>query len=161
VAQLLLFAQGQPPRREPTDMGRLLAQLSRNHAEAFARKGIRLISRIEPGLPPVKGDEQQLIQACEGLLEDAEAGLRSGGEIEISCQRAEGGVEVTLVDNGRPIPPERLAKVFQPFQQGRATNGHRVPLSASYGIIRSHGGRVRVQSDESLGTRFSVWLPCE
>ena len=159
VSQLLLFAQQEPPHREPMDLKHVIEQLSRAHSADCEEKGIHFITHISRQLPAVTADEKQILHACEGIVLDAEAALGRGGHIEVSCRPSNGGVEILFADDGATMAPDRLREVFRPFRRGRSPNGNRVPLSVCYGIIRSHGGRIEAKSDAATGTRFKVWLP--
>jgi signal transduction histidine kinase len=69
-------------------------------------------------------------------------------------------VEIEVRDTGSGIPPEVLDKIFDPFfttkSQGKGTG---LGLSISYGIVRSHGGTISVESTSPGGTRVVVGLP--
>jgi CheY-like chemotaxis protein len=71
-----------------------------------------------------------------------------------------GRVVMEVSDNGPGIPPNILPRIFDPFfstkKQGRGTG---LGLSVSYGIVREHGGELRVESREGEGTKFSTLLP--
>jgi len=159
VRQLLVFAQQGPPRMAPVDLGGLLAELGRVYGARCKEKGIEVVTHISPDLPPVAGDEAQLRQACDVILSQAEAALDGGGRIEVTCRPAAEGVEVVFQDNGPRIPPEVLARIFEPFSAGRRGDGRGPGLCVAYGIVRSHGGRIEAESGETAGSRFTVWLP--
>jgi two-component system NtrC family sensor kinase len=67
-----------------------------------------------------------------------------------------------FIDNGCGIPSENIKKIFEPFfttkEIGKGTG---LGLSVSYGIIRNHGGEIKVTSDEENGTTFVVVLPLQ
>ena len=159
VSQLLLFAQEEPPSSEPTDVGRVIADMSQRHFRDCEERGIHLVTHIAHRLPQVQGNQEQIREACEAILADAEASMEDGGRIELTCQPEGGGISIVFSDNGKTLAPDALRRIFHPFQEGRTRNGNHIPLAVSYGIVRSHGGKLEAHSNEDLGTRFTLWLP--
>ncbi len=161
VRQLLVYAQQQPPRREPVALSELVAEavklkgLSNGHLET------QIESALPEKLPVVFGDADQLRDAFRILIGQAEAVLDGGGSIHVAARPSDNGVEVTFKDNGPVISPEELTKTFDPFHGGRSGNSDGVGLAKAYGIVRSHGGRLSAASAEGAGTCFTVWLPAE
>jgi len=72
----------------------------------------------------------------------------------------DGGIEITVKDNGNGIPQNIIDKIFQPFFTTKPTGeGTGLGLSLSYDIIKTHGGEIKVRSTEGEGTEFIIWLP--
>jgi two-component system NtrC family sensor kinase len=73
-----------------------------------------------------------------------------------------GAIEIAFVDHGRGISEENLKKIFEPFfttkEIGKGTG---LGLSVSYGIIKEHGGEIKVKSALGEGTEFTVIIPLE
>ena len=159
VRQLLTFAQQNPPSNTPVDITRILADLSRLHSARCQAKGIEFETSIPSALPPVAGEENQIRQACDILLTDAAEALNGGGKIQMLCRPKEGGVEIVFSDNGPTIPDRILGGIFEPFNLGRSGDEKEVGPWLSYGIIRSHGGKIEAESEAPSGARFVVWLP--
>ena len=71
-------------------------------------------------------------------------------------------LRILFEDNGMGIPPEHLSRVFDPFFTTKDIGeGTGLGLSVSYGIIKDHGGDIRVESDLGKHTRFVIHLPTE
>jgi signal transduction histidine kinase len=69
-------------------------------------------------------------------------------------------VEIRVMDNGNGIPGKVVDKIFQPFFTTKPTGkGTGLGLSLSYDIIKAHGGEIRVETNEGVGTAFIVQLP--
>jgi two-component system NtrC family sensor kinase len=69
-------------------------------------------------------------------------------------------VSIEIEDNGPGIPEEIRAKIFEPFFTTKpAGQGTGLGLSVTYGIIKDHGGDIRVEDAQGGGTRFIVNLP--
>lgn len=65
---------------------------------------------------------------------------------------------VEVEDSGCGIPPENLARIFEPFFSSKP-NGTGLGLAVSFGIVQKHEGRIKVASEVGRGTRFTVELP--
>jgi two-component system NtrC family sensor kinase len=71
-------------------------------------------------------------------------------------------VEVAVKDTGCGIPKANLQRIFDPFFTSKEVGkGTGLGLSVSYGIIKSHGGAIKVESTVGSGTTFRVYLPIE
>lgn len=161
VRQLLLFAQQASPRIQPMDVGRILIDLGRSYSAKCRDKGAELVTEIAPELPPVAGDAELLRQAFDTILAEAEAAVDGSGHIEVSCRPKNQGVQIVFRDDGVTISVPALARIFDPFHDGRDGTGNGMRLSLTKGIIGSHRGTIEAESTESDGTRFTVWLPSE
>ncbi len=70
-------------------------------------------------------------------------------------------VELIITDTGAGIPPEDLARIFEPFFSTKDTRGAGLGLAVSWGIVVAHGGTIDVESDVGKGSRFTIRLPVE
>lgn len=68
-------------------------------------------------------------------------------------------VELTITDTGVGIPPEDLARIFEPFFSTKETRGAGLGLAVTWGIVEAHGGTIDVVSEVGTGSRFTVRLP--
>ena len=65
-----------------------------------------------------------------------------------------------MADTGSGIPPEQLARIYDPFFTTKAIGrGTGLGLSITYGIVREHDGTIRCDSAVGQGTRFTLALP--
>jgi signal transduction histidine kinase len=158
--QLLAFAAQTPPRSERVDLSQLLVELGRLYTARCRDKGVQVATDIPDDLPPVLGDENQLRQALDAILQHTEAALTEHCKIEIVSRPKADGVEILFRDNGPPIPPDQVKGLFDPFAPTRISNSKGLGLAIAYGMIQSHGGKIEARSDSSPLTQFSVWLPC-
>lgn len=159
VRQLLVFSQQTPPRSERVDVGRMVRDLCRVYTEESGPGHLNLRLDLADALPSVAGDEAQLRQACDAILEQTAAVLNGSGQVEVSCRARDDGVEIIFQDNGPVLSAEALERIFDPFHPGRLRDPRGMGLAVSYGIIQSHGGRIRAHSSANAGTRFEIWLP--
>lgn len=119
------------------------------------------VRRELSGIPvPVLGIEHQLQQVFLNLFLNARDAMPKGGWLSVST-RSEGGHAIAeIADTGSGIPPEQLARIYDPFFTTKAIGrGTGLGLSISYGILREHGGEIRCDSSVGQGTRFTLVLP--
>jgi two-component system NtrC family sensor kinase len=127
-------------------------------------KGIRLKKIIEPNLPDVQCDFQQIQQALLNLMYNASDAMAEGGTLTVAANRkagAENFLDVMVSDTGCGITEEDKEKIFDPFfttkEDGRNVG---LGLSVVYGIITRHNGTMELESVPGKGTTFKVSLPC-
>jgi two-component system, cell cycle sensor histidine kinase and response regulator CckA len=174
VRQVLTFARGVEGERVALQPRHLLREMERLAAETFP-KGIRVESDVAADLWPVRGDSTQLHQALLNLCVNARDAMPGGGVLTLKAANivfsketaektpgAQPGSYVCLcvTDTGTGIPPEIEAKIFEPFfttkEVGKGTG---LGLSTVLGIVRSHGGFVRIASRVGQGSTFELYLP--
>jgi signal transduction histidine kinase len=111
-------------------------------------------------LPVVWADHDRLEQVFVNLLENALRHNPSGTQVRVeSTIDEDGGVLVSVIDDGEGLPPEIVNALFQPRQHGRGPSaGAGLGLSIAKGIVDAHAGRITLQQLPH-GTRFSVHLP--
>jgi signal transduction histidine kinase len=80
--------------------------------------------------------------------------------VTISTKKIENLIEVSIKDNGNGIPQKVLDKIFQPFFTTKPTGqGTGLGLSLSYDIVKVHGGELKVETKEGVGSEFIITLP--
>jgi two-component system sensor histidine kinase HydH len=111
-----------------------------------------------PDLPPVNLDVELFEQALLNLMLNAEQAMPDGGALTL-IGRAEGGcVCLDVIDTGRGMPADVLAKVFRPFHTTKR-DGNGLGLPTTRKIVLAHGGSIDVQSEPGRGTKFTIRLP--
>ncbi|UCG62891.1 MAG: HAMP domain-containing protein [Candidatus Zixiibacteriota bacterium] len=131
-------------------------------------KEIELVVQKEEGLPTIQGNAGQLQQVFTNLIINAmhasppRTRIRLISRLSPALGEFGGALEILCIDQGVGIPKEDLKKVFEPFfttkEVGKGTG---LGLSVSYGIIREHGGEIKVSSAPGQGTTFTVILPVQ
>ena len=108
----------------------------------------------------VYGIEHQLQQVFLNLFLNARDSMPSGGWLTVSSRLDGSSVLAEISDTGSGIPPEQLARIYDPFFTTKAIGrGTGLGLSISYGIVREHDGTIRCNSAVGQGTRFTLTLP--
>jgi signal transduction histidine kinase len=112
-------------------------------------------------LGSIHADPAQLRQVLLALLMNALDASVPGGHITIATHPGpDGGIELSVADDGAGIPLEIQDKVFTPFFTTKALGqGTGLGLAICHGIVVSHGGRIELESAPGRGTRVTVSLP--
>ena len=110
----------------------------------------------------VKGDEDRLRQLMIILIDNAIKYGRQDGRVEVGLIEKE-RVGITVTDNGIGISKNDLEKIFERFYRvdkarSREMGGNGLGLSIAKELVRMNGGEIGVESEEGVGTRFTVWL---
>jgi two-component system, cell cycle sensor histidine kinase and response regulator CckA len=174
VRQVLSFARGVEGHRIEVDTVDLLRDIERMTNDTFL-KTIRTVREDDSDVWRVIGDPTQLHQVLINLCVNARDAMPHGGTLRIGARNVE--VEagdaartvdsqpgryvcISVTDDGEGMLPEVRDRIFEPFfttkELGRGTG---LGLSTSAGIIKGHGGFVRVDSEPGAGTTFRVYLP--
>jgi len=126
----------------------------------FSVGRIRVRRELSPVPVTVLGIEHQLQQVFLNLFLNARDAMPSGGWLSV-ITRVEGDQAIAeIADTGSGIPPEHLARIYDPFFTTKAIGrGTGLGLSISYGIVREHDGAIRCDSTVGQGTRFALSLP--
>jgi len=126
--------------------------------------GIHLKRENSNDLPPIKGRSQDLQQAFINILLNSIQAMKDlSGENIITIRTGpgpDGYIRIDFSDTGIGIKPEDMKYIFDPFYTTKPVGrGTGLGLSLVYGIVRTHGGYVEVNSEMNLGTTFSIYLP--
>jgi len=162
VRNLLDFARESEIKTEKLDLAEVLRGATGLAANQIRLSGARITLDVAPNLPPIHGDKQSLIQVFVNLLLNAVDAVKKGGRVRIAAESKHdsGWVQVTVTDDGQGIPAHALPYIFDPFfttkPRGKGTG---LGLSVSLGIVRQHGGDIRVESEPGKGSTVTVLLP--
>jgi two-component system, NtrC family, sensor kinase len=163
VRNLLGFARKQDHQRRPTALKPLLDGtfvLLRNQLMA---QRVEAQIEIEPDLPMPDVDPNQIQQVFVNLINNAAQAIASTGRpgnILVRARRWLDGVAIEIIDDGPGMSEALAAQVFEPFFTTKAEGeGTGLGLSISQGIVKEHGGRIMLSSEEGRGSTFTVQLP--
>jgi signal transduction histidine kinase len=166
VTDFLHFARQPQPKPVPTDINQLILSTQSLFAKQADEKDIRLVNRLDPHLPPVSVDPNQMEQVFINVLINAMDALPSGGEIAFSSLIRDnpgngsgpGQVRIEIRDNGIGIAEAHVQDVFEPFFSTKES-GTGLGLPLSLGIVESHQGRMTLLSGHESGTVVVIELP--
>jgi two-component system phosphate regulon sensor histidine kinase PhoR len=160
-----LEAQGAEISREPTDLKRIVEDVTGMFAGPIQSKGLELQVAVPDDLPRLPADPFLLEQMLVNLLDNAVKYTEKGG-IRVACSFAGGQVRIEVSDTGTGIPAEHLPRIFERFyvadkSRSRRLGGTGLGLSIVKHIVQQHGGTIEVRSMVARGTIFTVSLPVE
>ena len=170
--QLLGYARKGKYDVKPINLNQIIKETS----EAFirTRREISIQCQIDNDLHLIDADRGQIEQVLLNLFVNASDAMPSGGDLNIHTfnvtdndmkgrlysPKAGNYVMLTVADNGVGMDKKTKDRIFDPFfttkEMGRGTG---LGLASVYGIIKSHGGYIDVESEEYQGTTFSIYLP--
>lgn len=163
VQNLLEFSRPASPQKKALDVNVLVERTLQLQDHSLRRNHVEVDFQPMPGLPPILGDGNQLIQVLLNLVTNAEQAIREvreSGHIRIRLAIEDGRITVTVRDDGVGILPEALPRIFDPFYTTkRPGGGTGLGLSICMSIIREHGGNLSATAVPGGGTEFFVELP--
>ena len=109
--------------------------------------------------PVVMADVSQMHQVLINCITNAIQSMSPGGSLRIATRADDGTARIVVSDTGKGIPPDILPHIFDPFFSTKGTEGTGLGLSVSYGIVKNHQGRLRVESTVGAGTTCFIDLP--
>jgi signal transduction histidine kinase len=132
----------------------LFAPVTTSHELVVSSSDVPVVTRCDP---------LRVEQVLTNLVSNAIKYSPAGGVVEVSVRRDAGAAHVSVSDHGPGIPQEDMARLFEPFRRGAASQGA-IPgvglgLFVTRRIVEAHGGALRVESLPARGSRFEVILP--
>jgi len=129
-------------------------------------KNLQLHCRFAHESDRVKADYDKIQRVVYNLVDNATKFIQSGGEIIVETNVDEDFIYVSVQDNGPGIKQEDQAKVFERFFKADSSRnedkkGSGLGLSIVNDIVRTHGGSVRLESEEGQGSMFVFSVPIE
>ena len=174
VKQVLTFARGIEGERIPLQPRHIIKEIEKIAHETFPRS-ITIRERSSKDLWVVTGDSTQLHQVLLNLCINARDAMPDGGTLELTAEnitidesyaavvpeaRPGPHVAIRITDTGTGIPSKVIEKIFDPFFTTKGVGkGTGLGLSTVIGIVKGHGGFVKVDSEMGRGTTFTVYLP--
>jgi signal transduction histidine kinase len=148
-------------RREAFDLSEVLRGMCEDASAVAEAEG----HEVEANLPdelPIVADRRAISLIVQNLLENAIKYNEPEGCICISARALDGHAEVTVKNNGEPIPPERAPHIFERFYRG--LSDARIPgpglgLNIACELAKAHGGGIELVRSDEEWTEFRLWLP--
>jgi len=167
IIQNLLDTVRKPaPSMVPVRINKLLEDLLYLVTPGISLRGINVKTNLDPLLPDIAGDVNQLQELFLNLLTNALDAMPGRGELEVntsfnhSTVSSNESVTITILDNGHGIDEANLQKIFEPFFTTKERNkGTGLGLSICQDITRTHHGEIYVSSHVGKGTTFTIILP--
>ncbi len=120
---------------------------------------IHVVIEKAPGLPPVRGDVNQIAMVIRNLVRNARDAMnQGGGQLTISFGKDGQHLSLSVADNGCGIAEADLARIMDPFFSTKA-RGMGLGLAIIQAILEKNDGRMDVQSHVGTGSNFQIFLP--
>ncbi len=162
VKELLEFARQTKHIRRPHDINRAISRTLFLLENQSLFQNIIIDKTLDPALPPVHSDIQQLNHMFMNIILNAAQAMEGKGRLNIKTQflPEKEQVRIEISDTGPGIPNEILSQIFDPFfttkQEGEGTG---LGLSLVYGIVQNQGGEIKARSLPGEGATFIIDLP--
>lgn len=148
--------------KTPANLNRVIDDIVIFSRHKLERKAITIKKEYASNLSSIMVIIDQIKQVIMNLVNNSVYACAKGGAITISTSEKENNVIVRISDNGHGIEENDLSRIFDPFYTTKAlAMGTGLGLSVSYGVIRRHGGTIKVASKVGEGTTFTISLPKE
>jgi signal transduction histidine kinase len=159
TSSLLSFAKQAPSEKRLLDLNTLVNTAVKLYQPQMRSANTIARTEMADGLPQILGDANQLLQVFLHLATNAQqAMLPRGGVLTISTKLNADHISLEFSDNGPGI--EEPSRVFDPFYTTRAVgHGAGLGLSACYGIIEEHNGKITCHNRQEGGATFHIELP--
>jgi two-component system NtrC family sensor kinase len=163
VKNLLTFGRRPVPHKDFADINAVLENSIKLKSHQLKADHIELVAHLDRDIPMALLDHQQMQQVFLNILNNAHHALtekRGKRLITVRSAVREGHIEVSIGNNGSHIADDALDKIFSPFYSTKKFgHGTGLGLSIALGIVKDHGGDIRVESHEGSDTVFTVTLP--
>ncbi len=145
-------------RPERVDLAVLLAELAALLEARAEAGGVRVVVLAQAAA--IVGDRRRLQEALLNLASNALEATPAGGTVTLGVTHKGGGACVTVIDDGRGMTPEQLARLGTPFVSERP-GGTGLGVTLARAVVLQHGGRMTHTSAVGQGTRVTLTLPGE
>ena len=173
VKGMLEHTRGGDPEKKPTNINALVDEYFRLAYLSFRAKDKTLTvathTNFDPGIDEVNIVPQEIARVLLNLVNNAFYAVSARAKdlpgkyeptVTVSTKMQDNRVLISVKDNGTGIPPQIKEKIFQPFYTTKGPGvGTGLGLYLSYEIVKAHGGEIKVDSEEGVGSEFTVAFP--
>jgi signal transduction histidine kinase len=158
LTDFLEFARPRQPNPVRCNLNALCEETLEALRYDEAAKGKEIQKALDPFLPSLLVDADQMRQALWNIALNALQATGDGGRLTVSSSVSDGEVLIAIQDTGRGIPREEVGKIFEPFYT-RKKDGLGLGLAIAHRVVEVHGGRIEVESQEGKGTKMVISVP--
>ncbi len=158
VTQFLHAIRPAPPQLRLASLNEVVHKTLTLLQPELDNRGLAVKSRLarQISLSPI--DPTQIQQVLVNLIKNAMQAMTKGGTLTIQTGENSDGVWVSVSDTGGGIPQEQINRIFEPFYTTKK-KGTGLGLMIVQRIVRTHEGRIELESHVGRGTTFRIWLP--
>lgn len=165
ISDIIKMRTGRMRAEAKMDMAKnILMAVEKDNKEVAADRKIEVVFDIPSGLPLLNLDSTRATQSLNKLVENAIKYTPEGGKVTVTAAPVEGGLEITITDNGVGMKPEELERLGDLFFRG---DDELVTNSKGYGLgipivmecMKLVNGRFFYESEKGTGSKFGIFLP--
>jgi two-component system NtrC family sensor kinase len=162
LRNMLSFSKPEEEARKRINLNDLLEGILLMMERQMRESNVRVVLDLDSQIPEVMASTNQMRQVMLNMFKNAKEAMPNGGTLTVRTANEDQKVSVHIQDSGVGIPEEIRNKIFEAFfTTKQKVKGVGLGLSVCYGIIKDHGGDIKVESEEGKGTTFTVSLPIE
>lgn len=158
IQDMLIFARGEALGRESFAICELVRELAHTIEPVAQRRGVVFEADCSAGSARLFGNRKEISGALTNLLENALQAVGEGGHVRLMAEQGAAEAVFQVSDDGRGIPLDLQARLFEPFFTTRA-DGTGLGLAIARGVARAHGGDIALVSSPGAGTVFTFQVP--
>jgi two-component system NtrC family sensor kinase len=162
LRNMLSFSKPEEEKRRPIKIDDLIEGILLMMEKQMRESNIKVETSFDPDVPEIMASTNQMRQVMLNLIKNAKEAMPKGGNLFVRTTKEDNRVLIHIQDTGMGIPEEIRDKIFEAFfTTKQKVKGVGLGLSVCYGIIKDHGGEIKVESEEGRGTTFVISLPIE
>lgn len=158
LSSFLDFAKPRQPHLQAVDVDALLDSVILLARHAKGDGCVRFEKQVQPGLPTIECDPEQLKQVLLNLTMNAVQAMPDGGTVSLAARESETRLAIDVQDSGTGVDPSNLERIFDPFFTTKEA-GTGLGLSVAHQIVTQHGGTLTVAQNSTPGAIFKISLP--
>ncbi|MGD0918648.1 MAG: PAS domain S-box protein [Thermodesulfobacteriota bacterium] len=160
LRSMLSFSKPEEEKRKPIKINELVEGILLVMEKQMKEANINVETCFDNEIPEIMASTNQMRQVMLNMIKNAKEAMPKGGTLTVRTSREDNKVLIRIEDTGIGIPEEIRDKIFEAFfTTKQKVKGVGLGLSVCYGIIKDHGGEIRVQSEEEKGTTFIISMP--
>lgn len=157
---MMNFARVRPAAKTVVDINDVIEKSLRLASFDNSFQKLDLTTDLQPDLPGVEADGDQLQQVFLNLFLNARDAMPDGGDLVTRTTGSGNEINIEIADSGAGVDEKDLKQIFDPFFTTKpAGKGTGLGLAVCYGIVTAHGGKIEIENNNGRGTKFIVTLP--
>jgi two-component system, sporulation sensor kinase E len=158
ITQFLQAIRPAPPQLKPDSLNNVVQKSLELLRPELENRGLTVLTKLARRLGAAPLDAMQMQQVLVNLIKNAMQAMTRGGTLTLQTGENDDDVWVSVGDTGGGIPQEQINRIFEPFYTTKK-KGSGLGLMIVQRIVRSHHGRIEMESHVGRGTTFRIWLP--
>ena len=151
-------------KKEPLHIGEIIGEVFDLFDIQAQDRKISIHADVQSDLPPILADRELMTMMIKNLVGNAIKFSNEGGRVDVTAREEDTNLILSVIDQGVGIPPDDLPHIFDKFYRVWSTTesgieGVGLGLVLAKEAAEAHGGKIEVESELSVGSRFIVTLP--